>query len=138
QEARLADPFEPGELSVPVQPVAPGKDRRLRRRDRRDARANVVSLDQRRDADPDAVDVGDRVPFAGYSPSDLDAELARAHEANLTDGPWTQGGTLAFRQPREEDELPPAAVGGGLAPDVLPDEAGAFGDALRRDVLDFC
>ena len=43
-----------------------------------DARSDDVALDQRRVADPDARDIGDRVLRPGGQPADLDPELACA------------------------------------------------------------
>jgi hypothetical protein len=66
QHPAVADPFEPGELAVPVQAVRAGEDGLLPgvalvREDDGDSRAHRVAFDQRRVPDADARHVGERV-----------------------------------------------------------------------------
>ena len=90
QEAGLADPLEPGQLAVPVQPVAAGEgglgpgvvgaghddgDAGAHRAASDDQRA--VALDQRRVADAHAGDIGDRVGRSRREAADDDPEVAR-------------------------------------------------------------
>ena len=74
----VADPLEPGQLAVAVDPVRAGEERLGRRHDDGDSRPDAVALDQRRVADADAVDVRDRVRRPGWETADLDPEVAGA------------------------------------------------------------
>ncbi len=89
QETSLADPREPGQLAVAVQPMRAGErgigPRRSRpRTHHRDSRAHradadlerSVAADHRRMTHADALDVRDRVQRAGRPESDRQAEVA--------------------------------------------------------------
>src|SRR6266545_2168429 len=82
KQARLADPLEPGQLAVSVQPVRRRKAWRAvgRGEDDGHASAHVLAFDERRVADADAGDVRDRVQRPGLELADRDAELACPHE----------------------------------------------------------
>jgi hypothetical protein len=96
EHPRLADPLEPGQLAVPVQPVRPGEDRLLPRvalvrEDDGDSRSHRLALDEGRVTDADARDVGDGVLLAGRKSPDLDPEVSRArpgHGSSLDSAAW--------------------------------------------------
>ena len=99
ETAGLADPLQPGHLTVAVQRVGAGEhrlgaDARVRD-DRRDAGADrtlpdlkrPVPFDQRRDPDGHTTDVGDRVQWTRWQEADAEAKVAEArHRANPTGG----------------------------------------------------
>jgi hypothetical protein len=92
QETGFAKPLQPGQLAVPVQPMAAGEDRldervTIVRDDHGDARPyrapaddpRPVAPDERGVADSHARHVRDRVVRAGLEPAEDDAVVACAH-----------------------------------------------------------
>ena len=97
----LSDPFQPGELSVPVQAMAAREDDvlpdPLRRQDHRHAgpdrtlasNQRTAALDQRRRADAHARGVGDRVQRTGRELPDGQPEIAIAgHRSEARSPTW--------------------------------------------------
>ena len=114
EQARLADPLEPGELAVAVEPVAAGEHRlgpdvALVGQDHGDAGAHrsladderAVALDQRRVPDAHAGDVGDGVVRPGLEAADTNAERSSGHAAS-THGPWPPPQTAPISSPRAQ------------------------------------
>ena len=96
EQAGLADPFQPGQLAVAVEPMRAGEhgfgpDVAVVGDDHGDpgpdgpAAADQGSLapDERPMADPDPRHVGDRVPRAGSTEPDDDAEIACSHPSRV-------------------------------------------------------
>jgi hypothetical protein len=91
EHARLAHPLEAGHLAVAVQAMTAREERlvsdALVRNDRGDTGADraladdegTLAPDQRRVADAHALDVGDRVEWAGRELSDRESELSEPH-----------------------------------------------------------
>ena len=122
QQPGVADPFEPGQLTVAVDPVRAGEERLGRRQDDGDSRPDAVAFDQRRVADPDPLDVRDRVRRAGWETADLDSEVAGARHVSddslpspvrcpahgddgVTHGSWRPRDRDRGRRPLEPEHL---------------------------------
>src|SRR5680860_1561483 len=89
QHPGFPHPFEPGELAVPVDPVASGEEGVGANaagvgEDDGDPGTHGLALDQGRVTHRDTWNVGDRVELPRRQVSDLDAELPSAHSGNLT------------------------------------------------------
>jgi hypothetical protein len=87
QQPGVADPLEPGQLAVAVDPVCAGEDRFGRWEHDRDAGPDALAFDQRGVADADTVDVRDRIRRPGREPADLDSEVTGAwHRPTIASG----------------------------------------------------